>query len=292
MRWITLLLPALLTTLGPATSPARAEGWVVMVTETVEWIDESDPRFASAEGDVLWAEASDGPPRLAYMGADAAADRAIASYRANAPSALAAYGPFRVIDPTRAALVGVTDAASPAAFAAMLAAYPGLATLELVEAPGTENDRANLAIGRMIRAAGLTTRVPDGGSVRSGAVELLLAGARREIADGASFAVHAWRDNRGREAGDFPEDAPEHRSYLDYYREMGMSVAGARAFYAMTNAAPHARARWLDAADMRGWIARTLPANDNPPNDRSASDHPVRGAAPRIAYLDVTAATP
>ena len=106
---------------------------------------------------------------------------------------------------------------------------------------------------------------------------------RREVEDGARFAVHSWRDNRGREARDFAAGAPEHRYYLDYYREMGMSDAGARSFYAMTNSVPNARARWLDAQDMRGWLARTIgaAANDNAPE-----------VAPRIAYLDVTAAIP
>ena len=107
--------------------------------------------------------------------------------------------------------------------------------------------------------------------------------ARREVEDGARFAVHSWRDNRGREARDFAQGSPEHRYYLDYYREMGMSDAGARSFYAMTNSVPNARARWLDAEDMRGWLARTVgaAANDN-----------QEDAQPRIAYLDVTAAIP
>lgn len=262
----------------------------MVVSETEEWIDETDPRF----DDPAYAADAGNPadpyyardfgyqePRIDY----AIADRAIASYRATTPNAVAAYGPFRVIDPTRAALVGTTTAATPAQFAALLRAYPALRTLDMVEAPGTENDRANLAVGRMIREAGLTTRVPRGGSVRSGAVELFLAGATREVEEGARFAVHSWRDNRGREADDFAPDAPEHRYYLDYYREMGMSEDGARDFYAMTNTVPHARARWLDAGDMRGWLARTLPdaANDN---------GVAANAPPRIAYLDVTAATP
>lgn len=251
----------------------------MQVTVTEEWIDESDPRFDDTAEEYLYAEDYDaGAPRIAYP----QADRAIASYRATTPNALSAYGPFRVVDPTRAVLVGVTTSETPAQFAALLRAYPRLATLDLVEAPGTENDRANLAVGRMIREAGLTTRVPQGGSVRSGAVELFLAGAQREIADGARFAVHSWRDNRGREADDFAANAPENRYYLDYYLEMGMSEAGAQDFYEMTNSVPHSRARWLDGADMRGWLVRTLPepANDNDPRN-----------APRIAYLDLTAAT-
>ena len=282
MRRSTLLLSALLVVLGLASSPALAEDWVIQVTETEEWIDESDPRLFEDDptGEYLYAEDLGFAP---LQGDVPSAGRAITSFRASVPTAMAAYGPFRVVDPTRAVLIGTTNAATPGQFAALLRAYPRLRTLDLVEAPGTENDRANLIVGRMIREAGLTTRVPRGGSVRSGAVELFLAGAQREVEDGAQFAVHSWRDNRGREAKDFAEGAPEHQYYLEFYREMGMSEAGAKDFYAMTNAAPHARARWLDADDMRGWLARTLPkaANDND-----------TGISPRIAYLDVTATRP
>ena len=66
--------------------------------------------------------------------------------------------------------------------------------LEMIEAPGTEDDRANLRLGRLIRARGIATHVPAGGSVRSGGVELFLAGTRRIADPGAEFAVHAWAD--------------------------------------------------------------------------------------------------
>ncbi|KPF62356.1 hypothetical protein IP79_12700, partial [Porphyrobacter sp. AAP60] len=95
--------------------------------------------------------------------------------------ALAQFGPFRVLDDRRAALVASTDATSPQAFAAMLAAFPGLEVIEFADAPGTSHDLANLQLGRAIRAAGLATHVPEGGSARSGAVELFLAGARRTM---------------------------------------------------------------------------------------------------------------
>jgi len=166
----------------------------------------------------------------------------------------AAYGPFRVLDDGRAALVGATDERSPGAFLAMLAAHPGIATLELVECPGTEDDRANLRLGRLIRARGLATHVPDGGSVRSGAVELFLAGVHHSAEADAEFAVHAWADEDGREATDYPASAPENRAYLAYYREMGMSAGEAAAFYAMTNSVPNASARWLTAAEMGRWV--------------------------------------
>ena len=188
-----------------------------------------------------------------------------------------AYGPFRVIDERRAALVDATDGAAPAQFEAMLRDHPGIVALEMVECPGTDDDTANLRLGRMIRAAGIATHVPSGGSVRSGAVELFLAGATRAIDDGAEFAVHAWRDSDGLGPRDYSADSPVNRAYLDYYREMGL--AEPQAFYDMTNAVPNEAARWLTAQDMRVWLG-----------EAKAGD--VTVAAPSIAYLDLDARFP
>lgn len=184
---------------------------------------------------------------------DGANWRYVASTPANLPTGIARYGPFRVLDATRAALVDVTDEFSPAAFAALLRDYPAVATLEMIECPGTEDDRANLQLGRMIHARGIATHVPDGGSVRSGGVELFLAGVRRQADRGAEFAVHSWADEDGQGPQDYAANAPENRAYIDYYREMGMAPAEADAFYAMTNSVPFESARWLTAADMRRW---------------------------------------
>jgi hypothetical protein len=193
--------------------------------------------------------------------------------------AIAAYGPFLVLDVRRAALVGETDGGSPAVFAAMIHDYPALDTLEMLECPGTTDDAANLRLGRMIRAAGLATTVPDGGSVRSGGVELFLAGRTRAVADDAEFAVHAWEDEDGRQAGDYPAGAPENAKYLAYYREMGMSAPAARAFYALTNSVPFEDALWLTGAEMRRW-------SDAERLDEHLAEHL---AEPRLAYLDLPA---
>ncbi|WP_225425752.1 alpha/beta hydrolase [Pelagerythrobacter rhizovicinus] len=207
---------------------------------------------------------------VATVAAETGSTRFVPARVAAERQAIAHYGPFRVLDAGRAALVGVTDSMAPAQFAAMLRDHPALAMLELIECPGTEDDRANLELGRLIRAAGLATHVPRGGSVRSGAVELFLAGTERHIDEGAEFAVHSWIDEDGREAEDFAPDAAIHQPYLAYYREMGMEDAEARAFYAMTNAAPFAAARWLDASAMRRWLGTG-----------------VSRPQPRIAYLDL-----
>lgn len=191
--------------------------------------------------------------------------------------ALAQYGPFVVTSPTRAAMMSSTNGRSPQDFDAMMRAFPGITTLEMIEAPGTSNDIANLAVGRKIREFGIATHVPRGGSVRSGAVELFLAGETRSIEDGATFAVHSWLDNHGREADDFAPDHPAHRLYIDYYTQMGMSEEQARAFYAMTNSVPHASARWMKADEMRGWIA---------PQDTSSNRYAAREIAGSCAFCE------
>ena len=178
---------------------------------------------------------------------DPGGERFVAEGRFDADSlpAIAAFGPFRVLDAGRAALVDATDTTTPRQFAQMLIAFPALRTIEMVECPGTSDDTANMRLGRMIRRAGLDTYVPEGGSVRSGAVELFLAGTRRLAESGAQFAVHSWQDSDGFEPRDVAENDPVNLAYLAYYREMGLSEGQATAFYAMTNAVPHDEARWL-----------------------------------------------
>lgn len=195
------------------------------------------------------------------------------------PQGIADFGPFRVVDGAHAALINVTDTASPAAFAAMLRAYPRISVLSLIDCPGTEDDLANLQLGLMIRRRQLVTHVPDGGLVASGAVELFLAGARRYAEPGAKFVVHAWKDTSGREPRDYPRSAPKNQSYLAYYRIMGLSEAEAQAFYAMTNSVPFAEEKWLTRDDLARWV-RLDSMPDHPPA-KPAPSHAARNSQGR-----------
>lgn len=199
-------------------------------------------------------------------------------------AAIAQYGPFQVLDGQTAAMVGPTNRMSPHYFDAMLRDFPQIARLDMIEAPGTSDDIANLAVGRRIRAADIATHVPNGGSVRSGAVELFLAGTRRTMEDGAEFAVHSWLDSQGREPHDFAPDAPENRLYLDYYRQMGMSDRRARDFYAMTNSVPHHTAKWLGAHEMRKWLQ---PEGGKASRKRAIPVNFMVAARPTIASVEL-----
>ncbi len=164
------------------------------------------------------------------------------------------FGPFHVVSPDRVELNGSIESDTPAQFSAMLRAFPGIRQIDMVDCPGTGDDEANLALARMVRKARIATFVPKGGSVRSGGVELFLAGAKRSAAPDAEFAVHSWLDEDGLEPDDYAESDPVNREYVDYYREMGMSDDNAKAFYAMTNSVPHNDALYLKARDLAVYI--------------------------------------
>ena len=290
MRSLVAILIALAALLAPS-----AQAQVLSVEEWVEEWDESRQE---------WVRIEDGAARLANL----APAYTQGSYTPPAPLAAIAdgYGPFRVTGANSAELVGLTDRASPRHFERLLRDHPGITVLKFVEAPGTDDDRANLALGRMIREAGITTHVPHGGSVRSGAVELFLAGAARKIDEGAEFAVHSWIDIHGKQPHDYAIDARENRIYLDYYREMGMAPQQARAFYDMTNSVGFDGAKWLTAQDMRVWLgqgsadtpadgvagAATDAALEDGANTNIVITMPRIELAEQIAYLDSDAMLP
>ena len=148
---------------------------------------------------------------------------------------IAQFGPFAVTSGSEAQMCGETDAATPGDFRRMIAAYPALRTIRLIDVAGTHNDDANFALARMIRKAGIATIVPQGGSVRSGGVELFLAGVRRVAEPGAEFGVHSWQAMDGTDARDAAANDPAHAQYVGYYQEVGFSPEQARSFYAFTN---------------------------------------------------------
>lgn len=164
--------------------------------------------------------------------------------------AIGEYGPFRVISETRAQMNGVIDTDTPGLFAAMLRDHPGMLLLEMIDCPGSDDEDANLRLARMLREAGISTHVPAGGSVRSGAVELWLAGVHRSADEDAEFAVHSWRDETGLEANEAAAENPVHREYLNYYAAIGIPADRAKAFYDLTKSISYDDALYLAPSDM------------------------------------------
>jgi hypothetical protein len=246
----TLIVAALAAVL--AFAPAHAQQVVTITTTTVTW-SYDDGAYEDAVIDEDAALLDD---------AALAADADLGATRRYAPAASLAtlgqakarFGPFAVVDARTVRMAGDVTAATPRQFAAMLAAFPGLKRLEMIDCPGSLDEEANLILARAIRRAGMETVVPAGGSVRSGAVELWLAGVTRHAAADAEFGIHSWMDENGYEASDYPASDPVHAEYLGYYREMGMDDAKARAFYALTNSTPFDDVRYLTRGDMARFV--------------------------------------
>ena len=238
-----------------AFAPAHAQQVMTVNTTTVTWTyeDAGDDEGAGYidEGAALLDD------EALAEDADFAATRRYApnANLATLGHAKASFGPFSVIDGATVRMSGDVTSATPRQFAAMLAAFPALKRLEMIDCPGSLDEEANLILARAIRRAGMETIVPAGGSIRSGAVELWLAGVTRRAAPDAEFGVHSWADEYGREANDYPANDPVHAEYLGYYREMGLNDAKAREFYALTNSTPFDDVRYLTRDDMARFVA-------------------------------------
>jgi hypothetical protein len=231
MKNVRATLNALLVLCFAASLPLHARATTLQTETEVYEIEEPD----------------DGDGNERYV-ADAFSDAAPSK------KPLASFGPFHMVTSDRAELIGSIESDTPAQFNAMLRAFPGLKQIDMIDCPGTGDDEANLSLARKVRNAGLTTYIPKGGSVRSGGVELFLAGVTRKAEPDAEFAVHSWRDEDGMEAEDFAANDPVHMAYISYYREMGMSDAKAREFYDMTNSAPHDDALYLGPKDIAAYL--------------------------------------
>lgn len=149
---------------------------------------------------------------------------------------------------------GVVDRRSRRETSALLDTSPSVRTAVLTMVPGSVDDETNFALGRMLRAAGVTTYLPARGLVASGGTDLFLAGVRRIVERGARVGVHSWA-SESVDGNDIPRDDASHRIYLEYYRDIGI----AEAFYWFTlEAAPPEGVHWMTEAEMERYAVYTV----------------------------------
>jgi hypothetical protein len=172
-------------------------------------------------------------------------------------------------------MVGVIDGSTRRDLERALAANPGRTTLRLQSVPGSVDDERSLTdLAGFIRGRGLTTLVPSDGLVSSGGTDMFIMGARRIVEPGACIGVHSWYNSvlglQAVSAADLPQDAPEHRLYLDFYDAMGIS----RAFYWFTlNAAGPREAHWMSPQEINSFGLSSVPV---PPDGLSAFERARR----------------
>lgn len=122
-------------------------------------------------------------------------------------------------------MVGLIDGRTPERLERALREHPRTRRLVLAKVDGSIDHEAVFAAGRLVRARGLATHVPEDGWIASGGVDLFLAGRARSAAQGAEIGVHSWVFellDLPLEGRDLPRDHPEHREQIEYLRELGI----------------------------------------------------------------------
>jgi hypothetical protein len=142
------------------------------------------------------------------------------------------------IDGDRAIVRGTLGPTTPERLQAVLDDNPGLRTLVLANVPGTVDAVQSDEAARMGRRATLATCVPSDGYIASGAVDLFLAGAIRQVNPSyGGIGVHGWITEQCLPTGMCPlaageegcvvgstlaMDDPQHDPFLDYYEDIAI----------------------------------------------------------------------
>ena len=167
---------------------------------------------------------------------------------------------------------GIVDGGSRGQVYDELEDAPDVRVVVLTNVPGSAHDEENLALGRMLREAGMVTYLPSEALVASGGTDLFLSGARRIVERGALVGVHSWADSGGTNGDDLPRDDPEHELFLDYYRQLEIPED----FYWFTlESAPPEDMHWMSEAEMERYAIHTEPPAGGDKDDAVSSDDPL-----------------
>ena len=131
------------------------------------------------------------------------------------------YGPFYISSDTTVFYEGTSAGRIDNNFDKMMEDYPNIISITFSShCPGSINDDALYIAARKVRNNGIKTILNSESVVESGAVDLFISGASREIDTGAKIGVHSWSYAGGEDGVDLPVDHEDHTMYLDFYNEM------------------------------------------------------------------------
>ena len=152
-----------------------------------------------------------------------------------------------------ATLNGTLGTKSYAQVAELLKDHPNVKTLVLGAVPGSVNDDVNMHTGRLVRNAGLTTKVLDTSEIASGGVDLFAAGQRRIVEDGARIGVHSWCCVSDLTAIELPEEHPAHGAQLAYFTEILGAERGPEFYFYTLRSAEFDDIHWMSATEIQTW---------------------------------------
>ena len=134
--------------------------------------------------------------------------------------------------------------------------HPEVKTIVLQNVPGSVNDAVNMHTGRIIREAGLTTKVLVDSKIASGGVDLFCAGKERIIIKGAQLGIHSWGGN-GITADQLSKDHPAHQYQLEYFTMCLGKGKGPGFYFCTLSAAPMDNIHWMSNEEIERWEIAT-----------------------------------
>ena len=184
-----------------------------------------------------------------------ATDQTIIPFKTTVGEALAGIGDTTLdIKGNEVYLNGTLGTNAYVQFKDLIENHPEVTTIVLENVPGSINDAVNMHTGRIIREAGLNTKVLADSEIASGGVDLFCAGKQRIVTSGARLGIHSWGGD-GISAGELAKDHPAHQHQIEYFT-MCLGTQKGPAFYFRTlEAAPASEIHWMDDTEIKETIA-------------------------------------
>ncbi len=134
--------------------------------------------------------------------------------------------------------------------------HPNVKTIVMENVRGSINDEVNMHTGRILREAGLNTKVLADSHIASGGVDLFASGVERTIVKGAKLGVHSWAGDDV--TGDkLPKDHPAHQYQLKYFRQMLGNNFGPDFYFYTLSSAPADGMHYMSDQEIKDWTLAT-----------------------------------
>ena len=135
--------------------------------------------------------------------------------------------------------------------------HPEVKTLVLGNISGSLNDAVNMHTGRIVREAGLNTKVLSNSSIASGGVDLFCAGQERIVEKGAKIGIHSWCCLDDLTAVEIPQDHPAHKYQVAFFKMCLGEELGPRFYFHTLTAASFDSVHWMSDEDIKKWKVAT-----------------------------------
>lgn len=122
---------------------------------------------------------------------------------------------------------------------------------------GSLNDAVNMHTGRILREAGLNTKVLTDSDIASGGVDLFCAGVERIVEEGAKIGIHSWCCIGDLTAIEVPREHPAHKYQIEYFSMCLGRELGTDFYFNTLESAPFDGIHWMTIDEIIKWNIAT-----------------------------------